>query len=68
MWARHYAALGDKQGCFKLLRWAIDNGFFNYPLLLRNPFFFDSVREEPEFKELLALAKKKHLDFKQQYF
>lgn len=68
IYARYYAALGDKQGCFKLLRRAINNGYFNYPLLQNLPFFFDSVRDEPEFQELLALAKKKHLDFKQQYF
>ena len=68
IYARYYAALGDKQGCYKLLGWAIDNGYFNYPLLQSIPFFFDSVRDEPEFQELLALAKKKHLDFKQQYF
>ncbi|GAA0858371.1 winged helix-turn-helix domain-containing protein [Aliiglaciecola litoralis] len=68
IYARYYAALGDKQGCFKLLRRAINNGYFNYPLLQSIPFFFDSVRGEPEFQELLALAKQKHLAFKKQYF
>lgn len=67
-WARYYAVLGDKKGCFRLLRRAVNNGYFNYPFMLSEPFYFDSVRQDPEFKELLARVKKKHLDFKLKYF
>jgi hypothetical protein len=35
--------------------------------MVRDP-FLDPVRDDPEFQEVLALAKEKHEAFKQKYF
>ena len=67
-WARYYAVMGDKKGCYRLLRRAIDNGYFNYPFMLNEKYFFDSVRNEPEFQAFLAEVEQKHLAFLGQYF
>ncbi|MCK5572345.1 MAG: hypothetical protein KAJ12_06270, partial [Bacteroidetes bacterium] len=61
-----YALLGDKEGCFRGLRKAIEGGFFNYPGLLNDP-LLDSVRGDPEFQQLLAMAKGKHEAFKAKF-
>ena len=63
----NYGLLGDKDGCIRSLRRAIDGGFFNYPFML-NDFCFDSVRDSDEFQELLQQAKQKHLIFQRRYF
>jgi TolB-like protein/Tfp pilus assembly protein PilF len=62
-----YALLGDKGGCFRGLRKAIEGGFFNYPGLMKDP-LLDSVRRDPEFQRLLAMAKGKHEAFKTKFF
>ena len=40
---------------------------FNYPFMQKNT-FFDSVGDDPEFQEVLELAKHKQEVFKQKYF
>ncbi len=60
--ANSYSLLGEKSGCLRLLRKAIDEGYFNYAFMVRDK-FLDSVRDDPEFKQLLALAKTKHEAF-----
>ena len=62
-----YALLGDRDGCIRTLRRAVDGGYFNYPFMLTD-FYLDSMRDDPEFQEILAIAKKKHLAFKKRYF
>ena len=62
-----YGLLGDKNSCINALRNAVTGGYYNYPFMLKD-YFFDSVREEPEFKEVLALAKEKHEAFKKKFF
>jgi tetratricopeptide (TPR) repeat protein len=62
-----YALLGEKEGCIRALRRAIDGGFFNYPLMLSDP-FLDSMRDNTEFKELLQQANGMHLSFIRKYF
>ncbi|HSL85328.1 MAG TPA: hypothetical protein VK861_00170, partial [Bacteroidales bacterium] len=62
-----YALLGDKSGCFRGLRKAIEGGFFNYPGMLNDP-LLNSVRDEPEFQELLTMAQEKHEAFKMKFF
>ncbi len=42
-------------------------GYFNYPLMLSDS-DLDSVRDDPEFKEILEKAKEKHLAFKKKFF
>jgi tetratricopeptide (TPR) repeat protein len=62
-----YGMFGDKKKCCLLLRRAIEGGFFCYPYMLRDE-FLDPVRNDPEFQDVLAVAKKKHETFKQMYF
>ena len=66
-WANIYGLLGEKRGCVRLLRKAVEGGFFNYPVMLTDA-FLDSVRHEPEFQEVLALAKEKHEAFGKRFF
>ena len=63
--AQVYGLIGDKAACIRCLRRTIDSGFFNYPLMTRD-IFFDSVREDAEFQEILELAKEKHEAFKKE--
>jgi serine/threonine protein kinase len=65
--ANTYGLLGEKDGCIRTLRNAVNGGFYNYPFMLTD-YFFDSVRDEPEFQEVLALAKEKYEAFKKKFF
>ncbi len=65
--AANYGLLGDSKGCIRVMRKAIEGGFFCYPFFLIDP-FLDPVRDDPEFQEVLALAKEKHEAFKQKHF
>jgi hypothetical protein len=62
-----FGFMGDQANCTRVLNQAVRGGFYNYPFLLRDP-FLNSVRDDPEFQKVLALAKKKHEAFKQKYF
>ena len=66
-WTNVYGLLGERSECIRELRKAVEGGFFNYPLMLTDS-FLDSVRQEPEFQEVLALAKEKHRAFGKQSF
>jgi serine/threonine protein kinase len=65
--AANYGLLGHSKGCVRVLRKAVKGGFCCYPFFLIDP-FLDPVRDDPEFQEVLALAKEKHEAFKQKYF
>ncbi|TFH02271.1 MAG: tetratricopeptide repeat protein [Calditrichales bacterium] len=62
-----YALLGDKKGCLRSLEKAIAGGYFNYPLMQKEP-DLDLMRDDPEFQKLLEKAKDKHLAFKKRFF
>jgi len=62
-----YGMSGDKEGCIRCLRKAVDSGFFNYPLMSTDS-YLDPVREDSEFQKVLQKAKEKHLAFKEQFF
>jgi len=62
-----YGMSGDKEGCIRCLRKAVDSGFFNYPLMSTDS-YLDPVREDPEFQKVLQKAKEKHLAFKERFF
>ena len=62
-----YGMLGDKEGCIRCLKKAVDNGFFNYPLMSTDS-YLDSAREDPEFQKVLQKAKEKHMAFKELFF
>ena len=42
-------------------------GYFNCPFM-ESDLFFDSIKDDKDYKAILALAKKKHLAFKEQFF
>jgi serine/threonine protein kinase len=65
--AANYGLLGHSKGCVRVLRKAVKGGFCCYPFFLIDP-FLDPVRDDPEFQEVLALAKEKHEAFKKKYF
>ena len=65
--ANLYGLLGYKEDCIRNLRSALDRGFFNYTLFL-NDRFLDSVRDEPDFKQVLEEAKAKHEAFGKEFF
>jgi len=62
-----YGLLGDKEGSLRCLDRAVDNGYFNYPFMLTDP-FLNSVRDDPAFQNILKTAKIKHERFKKKYF
>lgn len=57
------ALFDDRERCVRWLRSAVRGGFFNYPALVKDP-FLDSMREDAEFQQVLALARQKHEEFK----
>jgi len=61
--ATSYGLLGDRADCVRALRRAVERGFFNYPAMQIDP-LFDAVRDDPEFLEVLAMAKQKHDAFR----
>jgi hypothetical protein len=65
--ARLYCLHGNKEKGIRLLRKAVESGFYCYPFFLIDP-FLDPVRDDPEFQKVLALAKEKHEAFKLKYF
>ncbi len=65
--AGDHALLGDKDGCLRSLKKAVEGGYFNYPFMLSDP-FLDSVRDDPEFQRILDEAKMKHEAFKKKFF
>jgi tetratricopeptide (TPR) repeat protein len=64
--AQLYGLANDPSGAARTLARAIDAGFFNYPLMLVDP-LFSGVRDSPEFKRVLATARKKYEAFKERY-
>jgi tetratricopeptide (TPR) repeat protein len=62
-----YGLLGDAEGCVRCLRKAVDGGFFNYPLMSRDP-NLDQIRDNPEFRQILETAREKHAAFKEKFF
>ncbi len=64
--ANVYCLLGDEVGCIRLLKKAVEGGFFCYPFMLRDT-FLDPVRDNPEFQIILKEAKEKHEAFKKEF-
>lgn len=65
--AQCYGMINDSESTVRCLKRAVDGGFYNYPLMMRDV-FFDPVREDPEFKEIVAFAKRRHLAFQKELF
>jgi DNA-binding winged helix-turn-helix (wHTH) protein/TolB-like protein len=64
--AQAFAALRDQPTALRLLRRAIEGGFFCYPYFTNDP-LLDNLRGEAEFAELMERARQRHEDFKRQF-
>ncbi|MEJ2616988.1 MAG: FlgO family outer membrane protein, partial [Ignavibacteriaceae bacterium] len=62
-YANLYSLYGDKEDCIRLLKRAVDGGFYCYPFMLKDK-FLDPVRNDKKFQEVLNHAKKKYEEFK----
>jgi DNA-binding winged helix-turn-helix (wHTH) protein/TolB-like protein len=65
--AQAYAVLGDKVAALRVLRVSTDGGFFPYPYLVTDP-LLDCLRNEAEFKRLLAVTRQRHEAFQRKFF
>jgi DNA-binding winged helix-turn-helix (wHTH) protein/TolB-like protein/cytochrome c-type biogenesis protein CcmH/NrfG len=65
--AQAYAVLGEKAAALRVLRRSIAGGFFCYPYFTDDP-LLARLRGEPEWVELLALARVRHDEFKRRFF
>lgn len=61
-----YAALGEKRAAVRVLRDAIEGGFFCYPYFVSDP-ILDSIRGEPEYAALMDMTRKRHEEFKRKF-
>jgi DNA-binding winged helix-turn-helix (wHTH) protein/TolB-like protein len=65
--AQAYAMLGDKVSAIRVLRHSIESGFFPYPYFVTDA-LLDGLRTQPEFTELMALARQRHEAFRKLFF
>ena len=65
--ARAYAVLGDKASAMRTLRMSIENGFFPYPYFTTDP-LLDTLRQEPQFPQLMSMAQQRHEAVKAKFF
>ena len=65
--AQAYAVLGDHTSALRLLRMAIDQGFFCYPYFINDP-LLESLRGKAEYDELIEKARARHEEFKRKFF
>src|SRR5262249_486270 len=61
--AQAFAALNDRQTALRLLRRAVEGGFFCYPYFTNDP-LLNNLRGEAEFARLMELARRRHEEFK----
>jgi TolB-like protein len=65
--AQAYAVLGDKTSALRALRTSIESGFFSYPYIAKDPLLSD-LHGEPEFAQILNLARQRYETFKSSLF
>ena len=65
--AEAYAVLGDKASAFRMLRYSIQHGFFPWPYFTSDP-LFTNLRDEPQFSELMTVARDRHTAFRKSFF
>jgi len=65
--AQAYAVLGDKASALRLLSHSVENGFFSYPYLKSDP-LLDSLRKEPQFDQVITVARERHEAFRRELF
>jgi tetratricopeptide (TPR) repeat protein len=65
--AEAYAVLGNKTSALHALRTSIESGFFSYPYMAKDPLLND-LHSEPEFAQILTMARQRHEAFKTSFF
>lgn len=65
--AEAYAVLGDKASAFRMLQYSIQHGFFAWPYFTSDP-LFTNLRDEPQFSELMTIARDRHMAFGKRFF
>jgi tetratricopeptide (TPR) repeat protein len=65
--AQAYAVLGDKESALRMLRYSTDNGFFSYPYFQTDP-LLGSIRDEPQFGQLMNSARTRYEAFRRAFF
>jgi MoxR-like ATPase len=65
--AQSYAVLGDKVSAIRVLRMSVESGFFSYPYFSKDPLLND-LHGEPEFDQILNIARQRHEAFKNSFF
>jgi TolB-like protein len=65
--AEAYAVLGDKVSAIRVLRASVEAGFFSYPYIADDP-LLNHLHLEPEFIEILHVARQRHDAFKNSFF
>ncbi len=65
--AQAYAMLGDQMSAIRVLRMSVESGFFSYPYLSKDPLLND-LHGEPEFDQILNIARLRHEAFKSSFF
>jgi DNA-binding winged helix-turn-helix (wHTH) protein/TolB-like protein len=61
--AQAFTALGDKSSALRVLRRSVESGFFPYPYIAKDPLLND-LHREPEFAQILEVARQRHEAFK----
>jgi DNA-binding winged helix-turn-helix (wHTH) protein/TolB-like protein len=65
--AQAYAVLGDKTSAIRVLRTSVEAGFFSYPYIADDP-LLNHLHQEPEFTQILDVARRRHDAFKNSFF
>ena len=65
--AQAYAVLGDKISAIRVLHTSVEAGFFSYPYIANDP-LLSHLHLEPEFIEILSVARQRHDAFKNSFF
>lgn len=65
--AQVYAVLGEKGSALRVLRRSIETGFFCYGYIRSDP-LLENLRVEPEWNNLLDIARNRHESFRSTFF
>ena len=65
--AQAYAVLDDKPAALRLLAHSVENGFFAHPYFKVDP-LLDTLRKEPQFSQIMTVARDRHEAFRKTFF
>jgi DNA-binding winged helix-turn-helix (wHTH) protein/TolB-like protein/Tfp pilus assembly protein PilF len=65
--AQAYAILEDKVAALRMVRRSIESGFFCYPYVAADP-LLNALHSEPQFGNILEVARQRHEAFKSKFF